>query len=373
MPENAPNEILSRLEQAGFEAYLVGGCVRDALLGRPIHDWDITTSARPEQVMALFAHCVPTGICHGTVTVLLEDTQAEVTTFRADGAYHDGRHPDGVTFVSSLREDLARRDFTVNAMAMDQRGRVYDYNGGRADLEAGILRCVGEPERRFREDALRMLRAYRFSAQLGFRLDAATARAIFTCADGCAALSKERVREETEKTLLSPRPQLLEAMLSAGLLRACGIDGKADLGWLSQVPCEQTARWTALQILLPALCPEEFRLPSRLCALISRAAASYTPRPDVLRLKQIAAEQGEAVARVCAQLAGCEVLWNEITASGACVSLRQLAVSGRDFPDVRGTQLGQLLNRLLQHVLAHPEENTRKILFDLAREWQNGA
>ena len=122
MTARAPSEILDTLEQAGYEAYYVGGCVRDRLLGRPVHDWDITTSAMPEDVLALFGHCVPTGIAHGTVTVLLEDTGAEVTTFRTDGSYHDGRHPDRVTFVRSLREDQARRDFTVNAMAMDRRG-----------------------------------------------------------------------------------------------------------------------------------------------------------------------------------------------------------------------------------------------------------
>ena len=178
MTARAPSEILDTLEQAGYEAYYVGGCVRDRLLGRPVHDWDITTSAMPEVVLALFGHCVPTGIAHGTVTVLLEDTGAEVTTFRTDGSYHDGRHPDRVTFVRSLREDQARRDFTVNAMAMDRRGRIYDAFGGQADLDRRLLRAVGDPETRFREDALRMLRALRFAAQLGFALDPDTARAI---------------------------------------------------------------------------------------------------------------------------------------------------------------------------------------------------
>ena len=159
-----PDEVLDTLQRAGFEAWYVGGCVRDTLLGRPIHDWDVTTSALPEQVLALFPRTVPTGLQHGTVTVLSDSGPVEVTTYRADGDYHDGRHPDGVRFVRSLREDTARRDFTVNAMAMDQRGNIRDFYGGRADLAAGILRCVGAPERRFREDALRMLRACRFAA-----------------------------------------------------------------------------------------------------------------------------------------------------------------------------------------------------------------
>ena len=166
-----PDLILKTLEGAGFAACFVGGCVRDTLLGRPVHDWDVTTSALPEEIMALFPRCIPTGIKHGTVTVLLRGESFEVTTFRRDGAYHDGRHPDGVVFVPNLTEDLARRDFTINAMAMHLDGRITDCFDGKADLKRGIIRCVGDPERRFREDALRMLRAWRFSAQLGFAID----------------------------------------------------------------------------------------------------------------------------------------------------------------------------------------------------------
>ena len=173
-----PDAIIKTLEDAGFEARYVGGCVRDTLLDRPIHDWDIASQALPEDVLRLFPHCVPTGIRHGTVTVLLDGVSAEVTTYRLDGAYHDGRHPEGVCFVRSLAEDLARRDFTINAMAMDESGAVTDLFGGREDLSRRVIRCVGEPETRFREDALRMLRAYRFAAQLGFSLDAQTQAAI---------------------------------------------------------------------------------------------------------------------------------------------------------------------------------------------------
>lgn len=177
-----PDEIIKTLERAGFEARYVGGCVRDTLLNRPIHDWDIASQALPEDVMHLFAHCVPTGLKHGTVTVLLDGVSAEVTTYRLDGAYHDGRHPDGVRFVRSLADDLARRDFTINAMAMDESGAITDLFGGRDDLTRHVIRCVGDPETRFREDALRMLRAYRFAAQLGFSLDEQTQAAIRRCA-----------------------------------------------------------------------------------------------------------------------------------------------------------------------------------------------
>ena len=144
-----PDELLKTLEQAGFEACFVGGCVRDTLLGRPVHDWDITTSALPEQTMALFPRCIPTGLKHGTVTVLLNGESFEVTTFRKDGAYHDARHPDEVTFVPRLEEDLARRDFTINAMAMHLDGSITDCFHGREDLQSGVIRCVGDPDLRF--------------------------------------------------------------------------------------------------------------------------------------------------------------------------------------------------------------------------------
>ena len=210
-----PEKIVKGLCAAGFPAYYVGGCVRDRLLGRPVHDWDVTTAALPEEVMALFEHCVPTGIRHGTVTVFLDGAQAEVTTFRTEGVYLDGRHPSEVRFVRTLAEDLSRRDFTINAMAMDADGNVTDLFGGRDDLARRCIRCVGDPEKRFREDALRMLRAYRFSAQLGFALDAATAGAVERCAPLAAALSMERIRDEMEKTLLSPRPPVRAAGIGA--------------------------------------------------------------------------------------------------------------------------------------------------------------
>ena len=250
-----PDEVLDTLQRAGFEAWYVGGCVRDTLLGRPIHDWDVTTSALPEQVLALFPRTVPTGLQHGTVTVLSDSGPVEVTTYRADGDYHDGRHPDGVRFVRSLREDTARRDFTVNAMAMDQRGNIRDFYGGRADLAAGILRCVGAPERRFREDALRMLRACRFAAQLGFTIEPETWAALLRCAPLCKQLSRERITEEVTKTIRSPSPQWAAAMIRCGLLTSCCLTGSNDLSWLSMLP--PTADSACLfqnWIFLPSAC-----------------------------------------------------------------------------------------------------------------------
>lgn len=361
-----PDRVIETLNKAGFEAYYVGGCVRDRLLRRPVHDWDITTAARPEQVMALFAHCIPTGAKHGTVTVLEDGVNAEVTTFRADGAYLDGRHPQAVRFVPSLQEDLARRDFTVNAMAMDAGGHITDLFGGQHDLDARRIRCVGDPETRFREDALRMLRAYRFSAQLGFSIDPETAAAAQRCAPLCAALSIERIRDEMEKTLCSPAPQRLCEMARIGLLRPAGIDALPALDELAALPPEPAVRWSALKRRFPALDPARLRLPGRLCAQISAAAQSCWENMDTLALKRCAAQYGWEVADIAAALTGTQALAADIRASGTCVSLRQLAVSGRDFPELHGAQIGAMLHRLLDHVLEHPEDNTREALMALA-------
>ncbi len=362
-----PEKIVKGLCAAGFPAYYVGGCVRDRLLGRPVHDWDVTTAALPEEVMALFEHCVPTGIRHGTVTVFLGGAQAEVTTFRTEGVYLDGRHPSEVRFVRTLAEDLSRRDFTINAMAMDADGNVTDLFGGRDDLARRCIRCVGDPEKRFREDALRMLRAYRFSAQLGFALDAATAGAVERCAPLAAALSMERIRDEMEKTLLSPRPPVLRTMADAGLLKAAGIDALPELDWLAELPAEPSVRWAGLKVLYPALEPSRLRLPSRLCSLIGCAASAYCPQPDRLALKRTVAENGAEAAEIAAALAGEEALLSEILASGECVTLGQLAISGGDLSWLRGREVGQMLHALLAHVLRHPEENSRETLLNLAQ------
>lgn len=363
---NRPDTILRKLNDAGFGAYFVGGCVRDLLLGREIHDWDITTAALPEQIMRVFPHCIPTGIQHGTLTVIIGDTQAEVTTFRCDGAYHDGRHPESVRFVSSLEEDLARRDLTINAMAMDEAGKITDLFGGREDLRRKIIRCVGEPDKRFQEDALRMLRALRFSAQLGFAIEEETFAAIGRNAALCRRLSQERVRTEAEKTLLSDRPEILGTMLSLGLLSACGAEGGADLRPLRTVPAVLEARWAMAKVLLPGLPLEQFRLPAKLTRLSNAAAAAYKERYTRQELKQLLADEGFDTARVCAMLSGQMALLEEILDSGECVSLKTLAVTGRDFPELCGKDVGRMLRALFLHVLLHPEENDRQTLLHLA-------
>lgn len=216
MPPNV-REIIHTLEEAGQEAYAVGGCVRDAVLGRVPADWDITTSAMPEQVKALFSHTIDTGIQHGTVTVMKDHVGYEVTTYRIDGEYEDARHPKEVSFTSSLVEDLKRRDFTINAMAYNDRSGLVDAFEGMKDLEEGIIRCVGDPKDRFDEDALRMLRAVRFSAQLGFVIEEKTKEAIKALADHLEKISAERIQVELVKLLTSDHPEYLRTAYETGM------------------------------------------------------------------------------------------------------------------------------------------------------------
>ena len=201
-------ELLDTLHKAGYAAYVVGGCVRDSLLGLTPHDWDLCTSALPQQVMELFGaqRCIPTGLQHGTVTVKQSGALYEITTFRTEGTYTDGRHPDEVHFVPDVREDLARRDFTINAMAYNEKEGLVDPFGGQADLQSGIVRAVGVPRQRFTEDALRILRLYRFAARFGFAIDPPTAQAAQELCAHLDCVSVERIEEELAKLLASPAP-----------------------------------------------------------------------------------------------------------------------------------------------------------------------
>ena len=212
--------IISRLEQAGYEAYAVGGCVRDSLLGRQPHDWDVTTSAKPMQVKEAFRHTIDTGIQHGTVTVMLDHEGFEVTTYRIDGEYEDSRHPKEVTFTVNLVEDLKRRDFTINAMAYNDRSGIVDAFGGVEDLDYGIIRCVGEAAERFGEDALRILRAVRFSAQLGFTIADGTKAAAKALAPNLNHISAERIQAELVKLLVSAHPDYMRDAYALGITKA---------------------------------------------------------------------------------------------------------------------------------------------------------
>ena len=250
--------LLDALHGAGHAAYAVGGCVRDSLLGLDPHDWDLCTSARPEQVMALFGEekCIPTGLQHGTVTVKQGGRLYETTTFRTEGAYSDGRHPDAVCFVPDVREDLARRDFTINAMAYSAEEGLIDPFGGRDDLAAHLVRAVGEPERRFEEDALRILRLYRFAARFGFAIDPATGAAARALGPHLDCVSAERVQEELLKLLAAPRPgSYLEPAVLAIILPELE-------------PEKQPERFAELCRTIDRIEPTAENVPARLAALL---------------------------------------------------------------------------------------------------------
>ena len=250
--------LLDALHGAGHAAYAVGGCVRDSLLGLAPHDWDLCTSARPEQVMALFGEekCIPTGLQHGTVTVKQGGRLYETTTFRTEGAYSDGRHPDVVCFVPDVREDLARRDFTINAMAYSAEEGLIDPFGGRDDLAAHLVRAVGEPERRFEEDALRILRLYRFAARFGFAIDPATGTAARALGPHLDCVSAERIQEELLKLLAAPRPgSYLEPAVLAVILPELE-------------PEKQPERFAELCRTIDRIEPTAENVPARLAALL---------------------------------------------------------------------------------------------------------
>lgn len=370
--------ILQTLEQAGHAAYLVGGCVRDYLLDKTPDDFDICTSAMPEETMGLFARCIPTGIAHGTVTVLYDGMQAEVTVFRRESAYSDHRHPDGVEFTSDLTEDLSRRDFTINAMAMDRQGNLHDPWGGQADLQAGILRCVGDPEKRLREDALRMLRGLRFSAQLGFSIEENTLRAIIKNAPYCRYVAAERIQVELTKTLLSDRPQTVGSMIAAGLLeRFIPADITGDLSTLSYIAPQKHLRYARLLYLLNGCDAEqvlrELRMDKVTVRAVSRGvAAAKAGLPEtVTDMKQLMSREDElTVDCVCACGAWdrLTVLRDGIPASGEPYLMRHLAVTGSDLMrlGIKGSTTGTVLRRLLDAVIEDPALNEKETLLKMA-------
>ena len=252
-PPKYVRQILFGLQARGHLAYLVGGCVRDVIMDMTPQDWDICTSALPEEVMELFPGSKPTGLKHGTVTVTVGSRSAEVTTFRTEGDYRDHRRPDSVTFVSDLITDLGRRDFTINAIALSVDGMISDPYDGVKDIQKRVIRCVGDPKLRFTEDALRMFRALRFSARLGFTIEYDTCEAINDCAPLAAELAPERVRDETEKILLTSRPETIGAAISFGLMKRY-ISGT---GWkspnfadIAAMPRKALSRWVAFAIML---------------------------------------------------------------------------------------------------------------------------
>jgi tRNA nucleotidyltransferase (CCA-adding enzyme) len=386
--------IIDKLNKAGFEAYAVGGCVRDMLLGRVPGDWDITTSARPEEVKALFHRTIDTGIQHGTVTILMDHVGYEVTTYRIDGEYEDGRHPKQVEFTSNLLEDLKRRDFTINAMAYSHATGIVDAFDGMGDLGRRTIRCVGDPMERFTEDALRILRAIRFSAQLDFTIEDETWKAISVIAPNIAKVSKERIQVELTKLLLSDHPEKILEVYETGISRYISqafheipvfdqIQSEKEIKYLhhaSALPKEKYIRWAAFLRLTgdetkAVRILKDLKLDNDTISKV-KTLVSWSGRP----LEADAAAVRHAMSRMTPEVWDAlldlnqyseeiRVLTAEIRARGDCLDLKHLAVSGQDLIAVGmqpGRGLGENLNDLLELVLNDPDKNEKEILLNLA-------
>ena len=387
-PPKYVRQVLRSLQARGHVAYLVGGCVRDMALGVRPHDWDICTSALPEQVMEVFPGALPTGLKHGTVTVRLNSRSVEVTTFRSEENYVDHRHPETVRFVGELTTDLSRRDFTINAMALSPDGLIMDPFGGLTDLEHRCIRCVGSPELRFEEDALRMFRALRFSARLDFSIEEATLAAIEKKAHLASALAAERIRDEVEKTLLTPRPETVGLMQRLGLLDgflcARAEDTLPELELLSKLPRKSLDRWMAFCVILRRRrlisSVEDFltalRLDSRTIRCCTDGAALLEGRkphnaPEWKRLLQRWGVDTVSCAARCRDALDGGSSSRELKAvlkSGECFSMKHLAVGGDDLAalGLKGRELGEMLNFLLDYVIEYPDNNRRELLLSLA-------
>lgn len=360
------------LWRAGFEAYPVGGCVRDLLLGRVPGDWDVTTNALPEQVSAVFDRTIPTGVRHGTVTVIVDGTAVEVTTFRTEGGYSDGRHPDAVRFDATLEQDLARRDFTINAMALARDGSVVDPFGGQTDLDAKLIRCVGQPDRRFAEDALRMFRAVRFGAQLDFVIEKLTLEALEQNAHKAEHLAAERVRVELEKILCSPRPERIKTLFDLGFMAPWSGRMPAAPERLTQLPCQPMLRWEGLCACLGADDVEGFLRSLKLDGTTIRACAAgqklwQAGLPQTQRDWRLGLmEYGVDGCRAGAAMAGNEALvqLETVLAQNPCVRAEQLALSGEDLVNLgfSGKDIGRVQRQLLTFLAACPQANTKERL-----------
>lgn len=387
-PPKYVRQILKNLQSRGHRAYLVGGCVRDMILSVQPNDWDICTSALPEAVLEIFPGSETVGIKHGTVAVKLGSRTVEVTTFRSEGRYTDHRHPEDVSFVSDLTTDLRRRDFTMNAIAVSADGFVSDPFGGVQDIEKRIIRCVGEPELRFEEDALRMFRALRFSARLGFEIEPESYAAIAKKAHLAGEISSERVQEEVEKLLMTKRPEMVMELIELGLMDSYLIRRlpeerkEADF---SAVPMKNLQRWAALSVYLEHYecirSVEDFlsslRLDSRTVRCCSEAAAIYRgvmPRNNAewkRLLNRCGVDAVSCAAAVQDFMQGGKSSQRALKAvlkSGECFSMKHLAVSGDDLLEMgfEGRALGDMLQFLLDYVIEYPDNNRRELLLSLA-------
>ncbi|HIY61897.1 MAG TPA: CCA tRNA nucleotidyltransferase [Candidatus Mediterraneibacter stercoripullorum] len=429
--------IINNLQLHGYEAFAVGGCVRDSILARRPQDWDITTSARPEEIKRLFRRTVDTGIEHGTVTVLLGKDSFEVTTYRVDGAYEDSRHPSEVRFTNRLEEDLKRRDFTINAMAYNDDVRLVDAFGGMQDLNHHLIRCVGNPVERFTEDALRILRAVRFSAQLNFPIEPETAEAVRKLAPNLRNISAERIQAELVKLLVSPHPERLQDAYGLGITRIILPEWDAMVGVEQDTPhhkydvaehtlramknvkrdkilrltmlfhdmgkpsvkttdengrdhfkghalvSEELARRIlrrlkfdneTIRVVTRLVCYHDYRVeatPKNVRRAMNRIGVDLFPYYLAVRMADVKAQSPYQRREKIENIVEMRRLYQEILEKKECITLRQLAVGGRDLMNLGmkpGRELGSMLSELLEYVLDDPERNKKDILCDYVKE-----
>ncbi len=422
LPENV-KMIIGKLRAAGYEAFAVGGCVRDSLLGRDPKDWDITTSALPEDIKRSFNRTVDTGIEHGTVTILIGKEAYETTTYRLDGKYSDSRHPDKVEFLASLEEDLRRRDFTINAMAYSDETGLKDIYGGMRDLDDHVIRCVGNAKERFTEDALRILRAVRFAAQLDFGIEKNTLCAAEELAERLKLVSAERIREELNKLLMSDHPEKLRILHETGIdavilpelyRHAEHFDSLINV--LCHSPASEYIRWGILMSFIsdgPDACgkadeaarilrsmkfdnetvytvkklltyedvPMEGISDREMRVLMNRAGTEYMELiltfKTVLSGTEVLPAMNEKDREICLKgiYKDAYCLYREILERGDCVSLEDMAVNGNDLLAAgipAGKEIGRVLKSLLDAVLENPQLNEREKLMKMVAGIMNG-
>ena len=429
--------IINNLQLHGYEAYAVGGCVRDSILARRPEDWDITTSAHPEEIKKLFRRTVDTGIEHGTVTVLIGKDAFEVTTYRIDGAYEDNRHPSEVRFTTRLEEDLRRRDFTINAMAYNDEVRLVDVFGGMKDLSHHLIRCVGDPKERFSEDALRILRAVRFSAQLNFPIEPETAQAVRELAPTLDNISAERIQTELVKLLVSPHPERIQDAYELGITKVILPEWDAMVGVeqntlhhkydvaqhtlhaLKYVKRDKILRLTMLfhdmgkpqmkttdengrdhfkghalvseeiarkvmrrlkfdndtvKKVTRLVCYHDYRVeatPKNVRRAMNRIGVELFPYYLAVRLADAKAQSAYRRREKIENIVAMRKLYQEALLNEDCITLRQLAVSGRDLMELGmqpGREVGSMLSELLEYVIDDPQRNKKEILCGYVKE-----
>ena len=364
--------VLNTLTQNGYEAYIVGGCVRDSLLGLIPSDYDVTTSAKPQEILGLFEKTVPTGIKHGTVTVIIENEPIEVTTFRTEGEYKDSRHPQNVEFVTDLREDLSRRDFTVNAMAFNETVGLVDLFGGVSDLKNKILRAVGDSDKRFSEDALRILRLFRFASQLEFTIEEKTLNSALKLQNGLKNISKERIFSELCKAVNGKNPKAILPLIKSGGLEFLGVIKTPEFATADNLDLRlfvflNTSSENPIKVL------KTLKAPSRQIdfanKLLKLQSIKIDSKEDIKNALFLTDFNGVSLFLQLQKEENKLKTLDEVIKNKEPYLISHLAVSGEDLKELgfKGQEIGEMLERIRQEVVKSPEKNRKETLMMLTK------